>query len=158
MTFSLSSGIYCLRTEQFLPITLTEAWEFFSSPKNLQLITPDNLDFQITNEVNEAMFAGQIINYKIKIFPFYSSNWTTEITQVKEMKYFIDEQRFGPYKMWHHRHLFEELDDQVLMIDEVYFKLPFGFIGRLFFPILIRPKLKQIFEYRHTKLEELFND
>lgn len=156
MNLTYASGVYCLKTEQVLPISISEAWNFFSSPKNLQTITPDDLNFEITNGEPEQMFAGQLITYKINIFPLISSNWTTEITHVQENKYFIDEQRFGPYKLWHHKHSFTELGDQVFMKDEVHFKLPFGFLGRLFFPILIKPKLQHIFNFRYKKLETLF--
>lgn len=156
MNLTYASGVYCLKTEQVLPISISEAWNFFSSPKNLQMITPDDLNFEITNGEPDQMFAGQLITYKINIFPLISSNWTTEITHVQENKYFIDEQRFGPYKLWHHKHSFTELGDQVFMKDEVHFKLPFGFLGRLFFPILIKPKLQHIFNFRYKKLETLF--
>jgi ligand-binding SRPBCC domain-containing protein len=155
--FSSYSGIYSLETEQVLPITLKEAWEFFSLPSNLQEITPEDLSFNITSADSGKMFAGQLVTYRIGIFPLIKSNWVTEITHVEPMTYFIDEQRFGPYKMWHHRHLFEEKNGALHMCDKVEFKLPFGFIGRMFYPILIKPRLKKIFNYRREKLEVLFN-
>jgi len=156
MIFSYASGVYKLRTEQILPVSIDQAWEYFSSPKNLQKITPDDLDFIITSGEPEPMFAGQLITYKIKLFPFLRSSWITEITHVSNSDYFIDEQRFGPYKMWHHLHRFTSLENKVLMEDIVHFKLPLGWLGRLFFPILIKPRLQHIFQYRYRKLEELF--
>lgn len=158
MIFEYASGIYTLKTEQVLPITIEEAWRFFSSPKNLQEITPKNLDFKITSDDLEEAYQGQIITYRIGILPLIKSNWVTEITAVDPMKSFIDEQRFGPYKMWHHRHVFVDLDGDVLMHDKIDFKLPFGFLGRIAFPLLVKPKLKKIFEYRYQKLESLFKN
>lgn len=156
MVLTYAHGIYTLKTEQVLPITMEEAWSFFSDPNNLQQITPDDLNFKLTPNSPEPMFPGQIISYRIKIFPFYSSNWVTEITHVVDKVYFIDEQRFGPYKMWHHRHFFVDLKDQVLMFDEVNFKLPFGLLGRIFFPIIVKPKLKHIFAFRKERLQLFF--
>ena len=122
----------------------------------MQRITPDDLNFGMSGDP-DPMFAGQIITYRIKIFPYYSTNWVTEITHVEDHGYFIDEQRFGPYKLWHHRHYFVDLEDHVLMTDEVNFKLPFGILGRLAFKLFIKKKLTHIFSYRTRKLDELFS-
>ena len=156
MFITYNSGIYTLKSEQILPISIEDAWKFFSTPQNLERITPDELSFNITKENLDPVFEGQIITYKIGLFPMIRSNWVTEITNAKENDYFIDEQRFGPYKFWHHLHKFVDLDGQVLMYDEVNFKLPFGFIGRLFYPLVVKPKLERIFNYRKEVLEELF--
>lgn len=155
--FSSYSGIYSLETQQLLPISLDEAWSFFSSPGNLEKITPDDLSFEITSLDSENMYPGQLISYKIGIFPIIRSNWVTEITHVEPKKYFIDEQRFGPYKMWHHQHHFTEKNGQVLMVDKVEFKLPFVIIGKAMYPFLIKPKLKRIFTHRRQILDQLFN-
>lgn len=150
------SGVYTLFSEQTLNISIDEAWEFFSSPENLAKITPNEMGFDITSAKQEKMFAGQIITYKIKIFPFFKSNWVTEITQLNDKRYFIDEQRFGPYKMWHHEHHFAPTDDGVTMIDRVSYKIPFGFLGRIAHLLFIKNKLKHIFSFRGKILEERF--
>ena len=103
------SGIYTLRAEQHLPISLYKAWDFFSAPENLSVITPDYMNFTITSGFDEkVMFPGQIITYRVSPFKGIRSNWVTEITQVVKEKYFVDEQRFGPYSLWHHEHHFKE--------------------------------------------------
>jgi ligand-binding SRPBCC domain-containing protein len=148
------SGVYTLKTEQFLPVTIDEAWDFFSNPGNLAKITPEEMGFIITSGTLEQMFAGQIITYKIGIFPGIKTNWVTEITQVKEKAFFIDEQRFGPYKMWHHEHHFASTENGVLMTDRVTFKIPFGIFGRLAYLIFIKKKLYQIFSFRAKMLSD----
>jgi ligand-binding SRPBCC domain-containing protein len=151
------SGVYTLKTEQFLPVTIDEAWDFFSNPGNLAKITPEEMGFIITSGTLEQMFAGQIITYKIGIFPGIKTNWVTEITQVKEKAFFIDEQRFGPYKMWHHEHHFKQTEDGVLMTDRVTFKIPFGILGRFAYFLFIKRKLNQIFSFRAKTLSDFFN-
>lgn len=150
------SGVYTLKTKQILPISLEKAWEFFSNPGNLAKITPGEMGFIITSGTPEQMFAGQIITYKIGIFPGVQNNWVTEITQVKEKAFFIDEQRFGPYKMWHHEHHFKQTEEGVLMTDRVTFKIPFGIFGRLAYLIFIKRKLHQIFSFRAQTLNNYF--
>ncbi len=148
------SGIYTLFSEQTLDISLEKAWNFFSSPKNLAKITPGDMGFKITSGEPGKMFPGQIISYKIKILPFGSSNWVTEITQVEDLSYFIDEQRFGPYKMWHHEHHFSETEKGTKMTDKISYKIPFGFVGRWAHSLFIKKKLVHIFSYRSKILEE----
>lgn len=155
--FSSHSGIYTIRAQLKLKITLEEAWSFFSTPTNLATITPDHMGFRITSSEVSDMHSGQIISYRIGLFPGIKSNWVTEITHVNAPHYFVDEQRFGPYQMWHHEHHFEALEDGVLMTDKVTYKLPMGALGRLFHPFLIKPQLKKIFEYRTIVLTEKFN-
>lgn len=155
---SSHSSVYTLLTEQILNISLEEAWEFFSSPKNLAKITPTEMGFDITSDEPEQIFAGQIITYKIKIFPFIKSNWVTEITQISNRSYFIDEQRFGPYKMWHHEHHFTETKNGgVKMTDRVTYKIPFGYLGKIAHSLFIRKKLKHIFKFRSKILSEKFS-
>ena len=149
-------SFYSLKTEQKLPISLQEAWDFFSSPKNLSKITPKHMGFIITNQPSETMFEGQIITYKVSPLLGVKISWMTEITTVKENEYFIDEQRFGPYSLWHHRHHFYEIDGGIKMIDEVNYKLPFGFLGSIAHRLFVRKKLKSIFEYREKVLIEMF--
>ncbi|RSC95718.1 SRPBCC family protein [Tenacibaculum singaporense] len=156
--FKKHSGIYTLSTEQILNVPLEKAWDFFSAPENLQKITPSHMGFQITSEVDKKAYAGQIITYKVGILPGVKSNWVTEITQVKEQQFFIDEQRFGPYAMWHHEHWFEELPEgKTLMKDKISYKIPFGFLGHIAQSIFIKRQLKGIFKHRYSTLEKLFN-
>lgn len=150
--------LYSLRSSQKLPITLEEAWSFFSDPKNLNTITPDNMNFKTLSGDEKSMFGGQIIHYKISPFPLVSMEWVTEITHVEPLSFFVDEQRFGPYKFWHHKHFFTQIENGVLMEDAVHYKIPFGILGRLFHPILVKPKLDEIFTFRTQKLIELFGD
>lgn len=145
--------IYKLEAKQVLPITKSECWEFFSNPKNLQKITPPDMDFEIKSELPQTMYAGQIIIYKIKILPGIKLSWVTEITHVDEGKFFVDEQRFGPYKFWHHQHLFTEVEKGMEVKDVVHYALPFGFWGRMVNTLFVRTKLNKIFQYRRDYLE-----
>lgn len=148
--------VYSLKTNQILPISLEEAWDFFSNPSNLQEITPDNLSFQITSELPEKMYQGMIVTYKVKPLPGIPLTWVTEITTVENHKMFIDEQRFGPYKFWHHQHIFQEIDNGVNMQDIVHYALPFNFLGTLAHSIFVKNQLKYIFDYRFRYLEKKF--
>ena len=154
--FSRHSGIYTLKVMQELPIGLAEAWEFFSSPVNLEKITPKHMGFQITSGVPKAMYQGQIISYRVSPIPGIKTSWVTEITHVVNHQYFVDEQRFGPYSMWHHEHHFEEREGSVLMTDKVSYKIPLGFLGRLAHSLFVKKQLKSIFDYRIKSLEEKF--
>lgn len=156
--FKKHSGIYTLYTEQILKVPIDQAWNFFSSPENLQKITPAHMGFEITSSIDEKAYQGQIITYKVGILPGIKQNWVTEITQVKHQSFFIDEQRFGPYKMWHHEHFFEGVSkEETKMKDKISYKIPFGILGQLAQDIFIKKQLQGIFEYRYTILEELFN-
>lgn len=157
ISFRQHSGVYTLEVSQFLKIDMNEAWKFFSSPENLATMTPPGMGFVITSGQPEKMFPGQIITYKVSPFPGFVTNWVTEITHVLAGSYFVDEQRFGPYRMWHHIHRFEEKQSGVLMTDQVSYKLPFGFIGRIAHGLFVKAQLKRIFEFREQKLNELFN-
>lgn len=148
--------IYTLHTIQRIPISIEEAWKFFSSPKNLRVITPDYMSFDIISGGEREMFPGQIIQYIVTPIAGMKTKWVTEITHVKDKEYFVDEQRFGPYALWHHKHFFKEIPGGVEMEDIVDYKLPLGMLGRLAHPFLVAPKLKEIFSYRKRKLEELF--
>ncbi|KAB5491566.1 MULTISPECIES: SRPBCC family protein [Flagellimonas] len=148
--------LYQLRSIQVLPISIEEAWEFLSDPKNLQVITPSQMGFHILSGAEKSMHAGQIIQYIVKPFPFMTTRWVTEITHVREGSYFVDEQRFGPYALWHHKHFLKPVDQGVEMEDVIDYKLPLGFIGALFHPILVKKQLLEIFRYRERKLSQLF--
>jgi ligand-binding SRPBCC domain-containing protein len=155
--FKSHSGIYSLEVCQFLKISLPEAWDFFSSPSNLAKITPDHMGFGITSGTPEKMYSGQIITYHVSPVLGIKTNWVTEITHVAEGRFFVDEQRFGPYRMWHHEHRFEVKGDGVLMTDRVSYKLPLGFLGRIVHWLFVKNQLRQIFEYREAYLSKVFN-
>jgi len=148
---------HTIQTVQKIPVSLDKAWGFFSNPANLQAITPEGMGFKIISAHHgEKMYAGQLIEYKVKPFPGVSLYWMTEITQVRDREYFIDEQRFGPYRLWHHQHHFREIPGGVEMTDIIHYKNPLGFIGRLANRLFIAKKLKSIFDYRFQKVETLF--
>ena len=148
--------IYTLHKKQNLPISIDRAWEFLSDPKNLKTITPDYMGFDILSGADRPMFAGQIIQYIVTPILGLKTKWVTEITHVVDKAYFVDEQRFGPYALWHHKHFLKDIDGGVEMEDLIDYKVPFGILGQLLHPILVRPKLEEIFNYRTKKLEELF--
>ncbi len=149
--------VYKIETVQHVNTSVEECWDFFSSPKNLQTITLDNMSFEIQDFDGKRMYQGQIITYTLKPLLGIKINWVTIITVCKENKYFIDEQRFGPYALWHHKHFFEPTEDGTKMTDIVHYALPLGYLGRLMNRLVVRSKLKTIFDYRHNKIEELFN-
>lgn len=148
--------VYTLYKKQLLPISKAEAWSFLSDPKNLKTITPDYMGFDILSGADRPMFAGQIIQYIVTPILGIKTKWVTEITHVVDGNYFVDEQRFGPYALWHHKHFIKEIDGGVEMEDIIDYKVPFGIFGQLVQPILVKPKLEEIFNYRTKKLEELF--
>ncbi|GIV43381.1 MAG: hypothetical protein KatS3mg035_0504 [Bacteroidia bacterium] len=148
--------MHTLKTIQKLPISLEEAWKFFSSPKNLKTITPPYMGFDITSGGEEKMYAGQIITYIVKPILGIPMEWVTEITHVQEPFYFVDEQRFGPYALWHHKHFFKEIPGGIEMQDIVHYKIPLGTFGKLINQLYIKNKLKEIFDYRYQTLEKIF--
>lgn len=149
--------LYTLFKEQKLNISLDEAWDFFSSPENLKKITPPYMGFEITSDFKqEKMYAGMIIAYIVKPVLNIPMRWVTEITHVKEKEYFIDEQRFGPYKFWHHLHQFRIENGELIMVDKVNYALPFGIIGRIVHSLFVRKRVEGIFDYRKKVLDELF--
>ena len=151
------SKVYSLHRKQFLPVTLDAAWDFFSSPDNLQAITPDNMQFVVTSVLQgKKMYAGQLIEYKVSPVLGIPLYWMTEITHVKDKEYFVDEQRFGPYSLWHHQHHFKEVEGGVEMTDIVHYKIPFWFLGDIAHAIFVKKKLESIFEFRYHKAAELF--
>jgi ligand-binding SRPBCC domain-containing protein len=149
---------YHLRFKQRIPISLEEAWDFFSSPLNLAKITPKEMSFTVTSRLapDEKMYAGMIITYKVSPIKGIKLNWMTEITHVKEHEYFVDEQRFGPYQFWHHQHHFKKVEGGVEMNDILTYGLPVGILGRVANGIFVANKLQQIFKYRKDKVEQLF--
>lgn len=150
--------IYTLHSKQNLPISVDEAWQFLSDPKNLKNITPDYMGFDILSGGDRPMFPGQIIQYSVTPLLGIRTKWVTEITYVEDRKYFVDEQRFGPYALWHHKHFIKEIPGGVEMEDIIDYKLPMGILGQLAHPIIVKPKLDEIFEYRQKRLIELFGE
>lgn len=150
------SGIYTLETEQLLPVSLEQGWQFFASPENLEEITPENMRFEITSLPNEGFYEGMLITYYISLFKGLKTPWVTEITHIEKERYFIDEQRFGPYAMWHHEHWFEEQDGGLLARDIVSYKLPVGRLGNFFGRRYVEKKLHEIFGFRRKALEKRY--
>lgn len=148
--------IYTLHKKQNLPISVDEAWDFLSDPRNLKTITPDYMGFHILSGADRPMFPGQIIQYIVTPVLGIKTKWVTEITHVKDKEYFVDEQRFGPYSLWHHKHFIKPIEGGIEMEDVIDYKVPMGILGQLVHPILVKPKLEEIFNYRTTKLEALF--
>jgi len=137
---------------------VNKAWDFLSSPINLKTITPEYMGFNILSGADRKMYPGQIIQYIVTPLFGIKTKWVTEITHVQENKYFVDEQRFGPYALWHHKHFIRPIKGGVEMEDIIDYKIPFGLIGQLVHPIIVKPKLKEIFDYRHDKLIEIFGE
>ncbi|MEL6810372.1 MAG: SRPBCC family protein [Bacteroidota bacterium] len=150
--------IYTLHSKQRLPISQERAWKFLSDPNNLKIITPDYMGFHILSGADRPMYAGQIIQYIVTPVLGIKTKWVTEITHVSDRQYFVDEQRFGPYSLWHHKHFIKEIPGGVEMEDIIDYKIPFGILGRMLHPIVVKPKLQEIFEYRREKLIALFGE
>lgn len=151
------SKVYTLRTVQEIPLSLDAAWDFFSDPANLSTITPGNMGFRIlSGHPAERLYAGQVIEYKISPVLNIPMYWMTEISQVADKKYFIDDQRFGPYRLWHHQHHFKAISGGVEMTDIVHYKLPLWFLGDIAHALFVKRQLKKIFDYRFKKIAELF--
>lgn len=146
-----------LIVKQKLPISLEVAWDFLSGPENLATITPKSMGFKITSKnEGQRMYPGMIITYKVRPLFNIPVSWVTEITQVRKGEYFIDNQKSGPYRFWHHQHFLKEIEGGVEMIDIVNYAAPFGLIGVLAEKIFINKKVRGIFEYREKKLFEIF--
>ena len=147
-----------IKKEQILNTDIKNLWDFMSSPKNLSRITPKSMLFKITsNNKNDNIYPGMIISYKVAPLLNIPITWMTEITHVKENKYFVDEQRIGPYKIWHHEHILEEQKNGVLMTDIITYVPPFGLIGSVMNILFIKNKVNKIFDYRNQILNKLFN-
>lgn len=149
--------MYQYTSKQELSTSIKEAWIFLSDPKNLKRITPDYMGFDIISGAERSMFPGQIIQYRLTPLLNIPFRWVTEITHVEEGAYFVDEQRFGPYTFWHHKHFIKKTSNGVIMEDIVDYKLPLGPLGWLAHKLFVRKKVKQIFDYREKALNEIFN-
>jgi ligand-binding SRPBCC domain-containing protein len=151
------SKVYSLKTVQNIPLSLEETWDFFSSPANLQKITPSEMGFEIISKHHGTkMYPGQLIEYKVRPVLGIPLYWMTEITHVQDQKFFVDEQRYGPYSLWHHQHHFKPIDGGVEMIDIVHYKIPFWILGDIANSLFIGNKLKSIFDYRYAAVEKMY--
>lgn len=148
--------LYSLKETTTLETTLEKAWEFFSSPRNLPLITPASLNFKILSDPPPKIYAGLIIHYHVSPLLGIPMQWVTEITHCTDKKLFIDEQRFGPYLFWHHQHHFEETPEGILMTDQVHYALNFDPFSRPVHALIVRPQVEAIFNYRASVLEKYF--
>ncbi|MBD3639308.1 MAG: SRPBCC family protein [Crocinitomicaceae bacterium] len=150
-------ALYQIKKEQKIPVSVEELWEFISSPRNLAKITPEKMRFEIkTKNLPEKVYPGLIITYKVRPIGGIKMTWVTEITHVSEFNYFVDEQRKGPYKLWHHEHHIIPVDGGVLMKDVISYIPPFGFLGRIANKLFIQKQLNEIFEFREKSLENIF--
>lgn len=150
--------IYQLKAKQKLAMPMEDAWNFFSDPGNLPKITPTWLNLKITSDLPDKIYEGMIITYKVYPFAGIPSNWVTEITQLKEKQFFIDEQRFGPYKFWHHQHHFKEVNDGIEMEDIISYALPLDPLSRPINSLFVGKKVEEIFEFREKVLNTLFQN
>ncbi len=148
--------MYQFKRTQLVKTDLQTCWDFFSSPKNLKKITPEYMGFDVLLDIPEKMYPGLMIEYTVKPVFSIPMKWITEITHVEPLKFFVDEQRKGPYKIWHHEHHFESVENGVMMTDIVSYELPMGFLGRIAHPFNVEKKLKEIFDYRFKVVEEYF--
>ncbi len=150
-------SVHHLKCEQTIPAPLKKVWDFFSDPKNLATITPPYMNFKVTSKaLQKEMYPGQIITYKVSPILGIPMFWMTEITHVEKEKFFVDEQRKGPYKIWHHEHHFEEKEGVVLMTDLLHYQLPLAGLGDVAHALFVRKQLKGIFNFRMEKVKELF--
>ncbi len=148
--------VYRLQYTQILPVDVNTAWDFFSQPANLCRITPDWLCFDIRFAPDEKMYPGMIIEYVIRAVAGIPMRWLTEITQVQKPYFFVDEQRLGPYRFWHHQHLLKVAQGGVEVTDLVHYSLYLGPLASPLHVLLVRPRLEEIFTFRRKALTEIF--
>ncbi|MBC7934806.1 MAG: SRPBCC family protein [Rhizobacter sp.] len=152
------SKVYSIKRVQVMPVDITVAWDFFSDPRNLEAITGGGMDFRIiSSHHGEEMYSGQIIEYSLKPLLGIKMYWMTEITHVEQHRFFVDNQRFGPYSLWHHQHHFKAVEGGIEMTDIVHYKLPLWFLGDIAHALFVKKILNDIFDFRYKKVEELFN-
>ena len=149
--------MYQLKRTQFIKADIQTCWDFFSSPDNLKVITPPYMGFEVETEVPAKMYEGLMIAYTVRPLLGIPMSWITEIKTVKENQFFVDEQRKGPYTIWHHEHHFKEVEGGVEMTDIVSYVIPFGILGKIAHPFIVKKKLEEIFAYRFKKVDEIFN-
>lgn len=148
--------VHILEVSQDIPATIETVWNFFATPRNLRIITPPDMEFEILWGTEEPMYAGQLIAYRVRILPGWRVFWLTQITHLEPMRRFVDEQRVGPYSLWIHEHHFEPIEGGVRMRDRVTYGVPFGLLGMFVHRMYVRRQLERIFAYRAAKIEEIF--
>lgn len=150
-------SLYQKRFTQFIPVPPDEVWAFIASPSNLKNITPPEMRFEIvTPELPEEMYAGMMVEYRLYVLPALKISWLTEITHIEDKSYFVDEQRIGPYAIWHHEHRIVAYENGTMMTDLLSYKLPFGFFGHVLNKLFISKRIQDIFNYRRTAVERFF--
>lgn len=150
--------IHYLHREQVIPAPAEDVWAYFCDPKNLNEITPPDMNFEIVQGGDAAMYKGQIIEYRVEFIRGVRSLWLTEIAHVRDGEYFVDEQRIGPYRFWYHEHIFEKVPNGTKMTDCVTYAIPFAVLGDAVNAVWISKRLKNIFDFRKRKIAELFGE
>ncbi len=151
------SKTYSIKKIQTIPAGLDKVWNFFSVADNLQAITPATMKFKVLSAHHgDTIYPGQIIEYKVRPLLNIPLYWMTEITHVEDKKFFVDEQRFGPFSLWHHQHHFKETTEGVEMTDIVHYKLPLWFLGDIAHALLVKKQLRELFDYRFNAIDGLF--
>ncbi len=148
--------VHSLSQEQWLPIPIQEAWAFFSSPRNLEKMTPPSMGFRIVSLPSETLYEGEIVEYSVKVFPGVWIPWVSEIKALKEGESFVDDQISGPFKFWHHRHSFEEKEGGTLVKDLIHYSVGFGPFGEMARHLVVKNQLEEMFEHRRVTLEAKF--
>ena len=156
-TFNFSKTMYTLKRSIVVNTTLEEAWDFISRPQNLNLITPDDMEFKILSEVPEEMYNGLIIKYLVKIPLMGSQEWVSEIKHIRDYHSFVDEQRIGPYQLWYHYHEIRQVEGGIQFVDEVNYEVPYGIFGKIAHGVFIGRTLDRIFNYRNERFKELLD-
>lgn len=150
-------GVYRKYEQLTIPASLDEVWKYISRPENLKEITPSYMGFEITTpDLPDVMYPGMIISYKVAPVMGIRMTWVTEITHIEEGRFFVDEQRMGPYAMWHHEHHLEPTEDGITMTDIITYKLPFGLLGKWMHRLFVKKQLNEIFEFRKEALMKRF--
>ena len=147
--------MYTLHKEIEVEASLDQVWEFISHPQNLDRITPDDMEFKIVTDVPEQMSNGLLVEYRVRIPIMGWQVWVSELKHIEPGRYFVDEQKIGPYRFWYHEHRIETAGDKVKVIDHVSYEVPFGFIGRIAHSLFIRPTLERIFRHREKMFKDL---
>lgn len=142
--------------KQKIKASLDEVWDFFSNPSNLAEITPSKMNFKILDELPEKMYEGLLVRYKVSPLPGFRVSWTSEISTIVEKEYFVDTQVEGPFKYWHHEHRFRKIDNEVELIDHLFYQLPMGRLGKMLNEPIAQKKLNSMFAFRHQQVERLF--
>ena len=150
--------IYTLNQSQEIPVPIEEAWEFFSSPRNLEAMTPPKMGFRIVSLPSEILYEGEIIEYSVKVLPGFWIPWVSEIKALKKGESFVDDQISGPFKFWHHRHSFEETSGGTIVKDLIHYSVGFGIFGEVARALVVKNQLANMFKHRRLVLEEKFGE